>query len=159
LPGAAPGGGSSTGDGQDLFAVAVAGICTSGDSVVLVRRALDDPHMPGSWGVPAGHVRRGETLEAALQREVLEETGLQVGHLRLVGTSSYTETAGRLAVPVVQLNYAVSVPRDDLQPRTRDIMFAQWVPCQTIGALPWVDDFTREVLRQGGIAPTAGRTP
>src|SRR5688572_27380980 len=44
--------------------------------VVLVRRK----HSPraGHWSLPGGRVEHGEPLEAALRREIAEETGLVV---------------------------------------------------------------------------------
>ena len=44
-------------------------------SVLLVERAL---HPRGMWTIPSGYQEEGETLEAAVMREVLEETGLHV---------------------------------------------------------------------------------
>jgi ADP-ribose pyrophosphatase len=44
--------------------------------VVLVRRA--HAPMAGAWTLPGGTVDLGETLEAALVREMREETGLDV---------------------------------------------------------------------------------
>lgn len=38
----------------------------------------------GKWGVPGGKVEYGESLEAALKREFLEETGLEIERPRLV---------------------------------------------------------------------------
>ena len=51
-------------------------IAMSDTSVVLVRRA--QPPLAGRWSVPGGAVELGETLRAAVAREVLEETGLIV---------------------------------------------------------------------------------
>jgi 8-oxo-dGTP diphosphatase len=44
--------------------------------VVLVRRA--HPPMEGQWTLPGGTVELGETLEAALIREMREEIGLEI---------------------------------------------------------------------------------
>jgi phosphoglycolate phosphatase-like HAD superfamily hydrolase/ADP-ribose pyrophosphatase YjhB (NUDIX family) len=38
----------------------------------------------GKWGIPGGKIERGEAAEDALQREVLEETGLELCGLRFV---------------------------------------------------------------------------
>ncbi len=43
--------------------------------VVLIRRG--QPPMEGQWSIPGGSVELGETLEAALAREMREETGLE----------------------------------------------------------------------------------
>ena len=36
----------------------------------------------GAWGVPGGKIEGGETMEAALKREFLEEVGLQLRDIR-----------------------------------------------------------------------------
>lgn len=46
------------------------------DRVVLVKRGHEP--LKGEWSLPGGAVDVGETLEAAVAREVLEETGLVV---------------------------------------------------------------------------------
>ncbi len=38
----------------------------------------------GLWGIPGGKVRRGEPCEAALRREILEETGLELDDIAFV---------------------------------------------------------------------------
>ncbi|WP_010676605.1 NUDIX hydrolase [Bacillus timonensis] len=45
----------------------------------------------GVWGVPGGFLELGESTEDAGRREVLEETGLQIGKLELVGVFSGKE--------------------------------------------------------------------
>jgi 8-oxo-dGTP diphosphatase len=51
-------------------------IVPPGDGVVLVQRKFEP--LAGQWSLPGGAVEVGETLEAAIVREVLEETGLSV---------------------------------------------------------------------------------
>ena len=44
--------------------------------VVLIRRRYEP--LAGRWSLPGGMLELGETLEAGVAREILEETGLQV---------------------------------------------------------------------------------
>ncbi|MFK7851115.1 MAG: HAD hydrolase-like protein [Akkermansiaceae bacterium] len=36
------------------------------------------------WGIPGGKIERGESSQAALEREILEETGLEISDIRFV---------------------------------------------------------------------------
>ena len=65
--------------------------------VLMVRRAVE-PGL-GLWSLPAGYVDRGEVVERAAEREVLEETGLEVRVTDLVGVSS------RPGHPVILVTY------------------------------------------------------
>ena len=66
--------------------VAVAAIIPMDDGIVLLKRAIE-PQI-GKWSFPSGYVDRGEKLERALEREVLEECGLVVKTDRLIGVYS-----------------------------------------------------------------------
>ena len=50
--------------------------------VLLVRRA--NPPDQGLWGFPGGRIERGETVFAAAERELAEETGLAGTAIRLL---------------------------------------------------------------------------
>ena len=50
----------------------------SRDGKILITRRLDTAHLPGLWEFPGGKVEPGETLKAALMREIREEIGLNV---------------------------------------------------------------------------------
>lgn len=51
-------------------------VLCDGGRVVLVRRRHEP--LAGEWSLPGGVVEIGETLESAVAREILEETGLTV---------------------------------------------------------------------------------
>ena len=57
---------------------------SNGEPAVLLIRRAQEP-LKGEWSLPGGAVELGETLEAAIRREVLEETGLKVTVQRLTG--------------------------------------------------------------------------
>ena len=86
--------------------VAVAIIVPCADGIVLGRRAIDPGR--GAWSFPSGYVDRGEVVEEAACREVLEEVGLQVAIDGLVGLYS---TAGE---PVILVVYAARVVGGEL---------------------------------------------
>lgn len=63
--------------------IAVGGILISKGSILLIQRGTEP--QKGRWSIPGGKVEVGESLEAAVVREVGEETGLSVTCGRFVG--------------------------------------------------------------------------
>lgn len=45
-------------------------------------------HGEGTWSVPGGHLEFGETIEEGAQREVREETGLEIGDIKIEGVTN-----------------------------------------------------------------------
>jgi len=68
------------------FMVSVAGVVRDALGQVLLLRHRH--WVADVWGLPGGIVHSRETLEAALQREVLEETGLAITEVRLLQVTS-----------------------------------------------------------------------
>ncbi len=80
------------------------------------------------WGLPKGHVNRGETAEAAAVREVAEETGLEGTIEQHLATIEYwfRSNSGRVHkyVDLFLLRYQ----RGELRPQLGEVDDARWVP-------------------------------
>ena len=86
--------------------VAATAVVERAGLVLMLRRAVETGY--GLWSLPGGYVDRGEVVEQAAAREVLEETGLQVeigglvglfseeGHPVVVAAYAALETGGKL---------------------------------------------------------------
>jgi ADP-ribose pyrophosphatase YjhB (NUDIX family) len=73
-----------------------------GWQVLLVQRGR--PPAQGSWSLPGGAQRVGETAAAAARRELAEETGLQAGALHL---AAYVDSIHHDAAGLVQYHYTI----------------------------------------------------
>ncbi|MBN1506578.1 MAG: NUDIX domain-containing protein [Sedimentisphaerales bacterium] len=62
-------------------AAAVAALISDSQGRLLVVERAQEPKK-GTWDLPGGFVDPGESAEDALRREVREETGLEITHLR-----------------------------------------------------------------------------
>lgn len=106
-------------DNYPRHIVAVMGVVRDpAGRVLLVRTARR------GWEPPGGQVERGEDLLAALQREILEESGCDVTVGRLVGL--YSNVAAPEKVMLTFLcAYVAGEPRPDLNP-AEQISAADW---------------------------------
>ena len=69
---------------QDKFTVSAAALITNDAGKVLL---LDHHIRPSSgWGLPGGFLEHGEQPEEGIRREIREETGLELAHLKLLRT-------------------------------------------------------------------------
>ena len=89
--------------------VAVGAIVLDGARVLLVKRGQEP--LKGQWSLPGGAVETGETLQAALAREVREETCLdvEVGPVVEVLDSIRLDTDGRPEYHYVIIDFACRV--------------------------------------------------
>ena len=81
----------------------VAGVIERGDEILIAQRRATGQH-PLKWEFPGGKVEAGETPEAALERELAEELGIQA---RVDGEISRYEFAYAGRAPILLIFYRV----------------------------------------------------
>ena len=128
---------------MDVPQVAVGAVVVHQGCLLMVRR--DQEPAKGLWSVPGGRVIKGEYLNQAVVREVLEETGLKIavgdllGILEVVGEAHY-----------VILDFIATVDeRLEPVPGT-DVSEARWVPLEEVEALDCTPRFV-EMMRAWGV--------
>ena len=104
--------------------------------MLLVQR--DKAPGEGLWAVPGGQVVPGETMTEAVQREVREETGLEVavGDIVWVGESIGPGDPPEWHYTIV--DFTAEVVGGDLTPGD-DARRAEWVARDGLAARPMVD--------------------
>ena len=80
-------------------------ILVAGGGVILVRRKFEP--LAGQWSLPGGAVETGETLQAAVAREVLEEIGvtIEVGPIVDVFDRIQLDETGRVRYHFVLIDF------------------------------------------------------
>ncbi|WP_294947725.1 Nudix family hydrolase [Sulfurivirga sp.] len=99
------------------------------DGRVLLERRRDDQHQGGLWAFPGGKVEAGETPEAALSRELREETGLEVSRWRplIAYPWDYEDRRLHLTLLETEVSEGSPVPREG--------QALEWVPVGQLARL------------------------
>jgi phosphoglycolate phosphatase len=82
------------------------------------------------WGIPGGKIKRGETCEAALRREIMEETGLELGDIHFVMVQDCIEPPEfERSAHFLLMNYVARCLNEDALVTLNDEAEAcQWLP-------------------------------
>lgn len=85
---------------MERYIAAVAAVVVRGDRILAMRRASTKDAGAGLWETVSGRVEPGESLLGAIDREIREETGLEV-ELEPRPIDAYTAARGNAPMLVV----------------------------------------------------------
>lgn len=110
----------------------VGALILDADRILLVERGR--PPLQGYWSLPGGVLELGETLDQAIRREVLEETGLVVEplHILEIFERIMRDSEGRAEYHYVLIDYVCRVTGGTLC-AADDVSRVEWVACADLG--------------------------
>ncbi len=117
-----------------------------GGKVLLVERGKEP--LKGYWSLPGGLVETGERLEAAIEREVLEETGLVVRVARFAELFQriMPDAEGRVEYHYVLADYVCEIVSGEPK-AADDASRVDWFPIDALAEL-LLTEGTREVIER-----------
>ena len=106
------------------------------------------PPLQGYWSIPGGLVETGETLDQAVRREVLEETGLRVKPAEMFGIFEriMRDARGRVEYHYLLMDYVCSVTGGKLRAGD-DVARVEWVTRRRLRDYTMTEG-TREVIER-----------
>lgn len=115
---------------------------TREDRVLLIKGAPTKRLWANRYNGIGGHVERDEDVQSAVKRELMEETGLQGGDLRLVGTVMInTEEQAGIVLFVFRGTYSSGTLVESKEGQL------EWVPIDRLAEYPLVEDLPRLLPR------------
>jgi ADP-ribose pyrophosphatase YjhB (NUDIX family) len=125
--------------------VGVGGVVIHRDRALLIRRGSEP--LKGEWSIPGGMLELGEELAGGVQRELKEETGLDVEPLECILVFDRIMREGkRVKYHYVIVDYLFRRKRGRLRPAS-DVVDARWVRREDLPQYHLTDMATAVILR------------
>ncbi len=133
-------------DYPDLPRVGVGAVVFKEEKVLLVLRGRSPAR--DQWAIPGGRLELGETLQAAAEREILEETGvvIRAGEPLFAFDAIEQDEEGRIRYHYVIVDLEAEYISGEPVPDD-DALDARWISAAELRTLP-VNPVTIELLKK-----------
>lgn len=109
----------------------VVGAVVIEDGLILAAQRGTDGSLPGLWEFPGGKIEPGESKEAALEREIVEELGCKVEVLAEVATTTHEYEFGVVTLTTFYCRLVAGTPQ-----LTEHVSMA-WLRPDELGTVEW----------------------
>ena len=135
----------------DFPFVGVGVVVWKGDEILLIQRGKDP--MKGAWSIPGGRQQLGESIKAAAEREIREETGVEIEIIGLIDVvdSIRKDDDGIVAWHATLVDYAAHYVSGNVIAGD-DAINAGWFTLEQLGELGLWEETARVIAESAKIA-------
>jgi 8-oxo-dGTP diphosphatase len=137
--------------------IVVAGFIQDEGKVLLAKRATTKALAPGKYHLPGGHVEFGETVQAALAREIAEEFGVRVEVREPFFAFSYV--TGEIHTIGVVCLARLAEPRANIRLKLDETAEYVWAGADELGRYLAPEDYNLQAALAGFGRAAAGASP
>ncbi len=125
--------------------VGVGAVILRGGEILLLQRGNEPAR--GQWTIPGGVVEVGESLDAALLREIKEETGLEAGENWLIDVVDqvHHDKGGKIEYHYVIIDYVVAAKGEPKA--SSDAAALKWVALDEVENQDLTSSFRRFFIK------------
>ncbi|MBU2158832.1 NUDIX hydrolase [Patescibacteria group bacterium] len=117
-----------------------------GEILILKRSKEKYPGVNNPWDIPGGRIDKGTSLEANLEREVFEETGLVLGpNFKLCAAQDILKED----IHVVRLTYTGEATGEIIL--SEEHTEYKWITVEDLLSMEFLDRYVKELLVRGRV--------
>ncbi|MBI5073019.1 NUDIX hydrolase [Candidatus Woesearchaeota archaeon] len=133
------------GDLMTTQQIGVKAIIEKNGKVLLIRRSSKYEHLTDAWDIPGGRLEFGEEPEAGLQREIQEETGLELDEIKQILDA--TTVFKNEEKQIVRITYLCTVKETNQTGKISDEHTSlEWIPKEKLKTLELKDKILKKVI-------------
>lgn len=117
--------------------------------ILALRRRDDDDRRPGAWDLPGGGFEKGEDLELAAKREVLEETDLVADTITVLVARSIKDLSSSKVIDNIFIGWEANHWTGEVKISDEHVEY-RWVTPREFSQLPTWDEqgFLQDLVKK-----------